>query len=179
VPETSEELLKEFSELARVLLGLKPGSLQWEQPAHVYRVGVTNAADRGLDMWANFGPAVQVKHLTLNEKLAEEVVDQVETDHIVVVCRDADATVIQTIAGQIGWGRRVRGIVRESELIDWYELCLRGRFEGRLATPLLDQLREGFYAEFPQSATIAEFLEERSYLDFEPPELWRTKSDTI
>jgi len=50
VPDTSKELLKEFADLARVLLGLEEGELSCEQPAHIYRVGVTNAADRGLDM---------------------------------------------------------------------------------------------------------------------------------
>ena len=30
---------------------------------------------------------------------------------------------METIISQIGWGR-VRGIVKESKLIEWYELCL-------------------------------------------------------
>ncbi|MDQ3387115.1 MAG: HaeII family restriction endonuclease [Actinomycetota bacterium] len=179
VPETSRGLIEEFPDLSRVLLGLSPGSLQFEQPAHIYRVGVTNAADRGLDMWSNFGPAIQVKHLTLSERLAEEVVDKVESDHIVIVCRDIDAKTIETITKQIGWGNRVRGIVRESELIHWYELCLRGRFADRLATPLLDGLRTGFEAEFPQSANIADFLAERGYLDLDPTELWLTESEKM
>ena len=36
-----------------------------KQDARVYRVGVTNAADRGLDMYSNWGPAIQIKHLSL------------------------------------------------------------------------------------------------------------------
>ena len=52
VPEKHNQLLKEFSDLARVLLGLSENKMTQEQPAHIYRVGVTNAADRGLDMWA-------------------------------------------------------------------------------------------------------------------------------
>lgn len=67
IAEESKPLLQEFSELAKVLLGLDETKLVWEENAHLYRVGVTNAADGGLDMWANFGVAVQVKHLTLNE----------------------------------------------------------------------------------------------------------------
>ena len=47
-----------------------------QSPAHIYRVGVTNAADRGLDMWANFGPAIQVKHLTLDSNATQMIVDQ-------------------------------------------------------------------------------------------------------
>ena len=40
----------------------------FKSKANINRIGVTNAADRGLDMWANFGPAIQIKHLSLNEK---------------------------------------------------------------------------------------------------------------
>ncbi|MCX7841167.1 MAG: HaeII family restriction endonuclease, partial [Anaerolineae bacterium] len=143
------------------------------------RQGVTNAADRGLDMWANFGPAIQVKHLTLNEKMANDIVDQVESDRVVIVCRDADAAVIRAITKQIGWGRRVRGIVRESDLINWYERCLHGKFADRLAQPLLNELLREFQAEFPQAKAIGEFLVERGYATSTPYKLWRTQSDSI
>ena len=45
----------------------------------MYRVGVTNASDRGMDMWANFGLAIQIKHLSLSQELAEHIVN---TTHI-------------------------------------------------------------------------------------------------
>jgi len=175
VPQKNHALLKEFADLARVLLGLDANQFELEQDAHIYRVGVTNAADRGLDMWTNFGPAVQVKHLTLNENLATEIVDQVESEHIVIVCRDAEAVVIEAVLKQIGWGRRVRGIVKETNLIDWHERCLRGKFKNRLAKPLLKRLSDGFKAEFPQTTAITEFLEERGYLELSPPKLWLTE----
>ena len=177
VPEENRELLAEFAELARVLLGVSDGQMAWEEAAHIYRVGVTNAADRGLDMWANFGPAIQVKHLTLNPRLAANIVDQVESEHVVIVCRDADSEVIKVLVQQIGWRRRVRGIVKESDLLALYHKCLRGTFRDRLAEPLLTRLREGFAAEFPQSDTLAALLEERGYATLIPEPLWQTASD--
>ncbi len=146
-------------------------------PAHIYRVGVTNAADRGLDMWANFGVAIQVKHMTLNEELASEIVDQVESDQLVIVCRDAEAAVISTIMKQISYGRRVRGIVKESDLIRWYELCLRGEFADRLAQPLLQRLADGFSMEFPQATYTTSFCAARGYTNLTPPTRWRTTLD--
>lgn len=175
VPEHNIEFLREFSDLTKVLAGIDAEHLEWEQQAHIYRVGVTNAADRGLDMWANFGPAVQVKHLSLNRNLASSIVEQVETDHIVIVCRDADAEVIQTVMSQIGWGRRVRGIVKETHLVDWYERCLRGNFREQLSVPLLRRLTEGFNYEFPQTKTLTDFIRERGYFSLHPPEMWRTQ----
>jgi len=102
VPFSNAALLTEFSDLAQILLGLSAGTLSHTLPAHVHRLGVTNASDRGLDMWANFGPAIQVKHLTLDPQKAEMIVDQIESDNIVIACRDADQEVIQAMLKQIG-----------------------------------------------------------------------------
>lgn len=172
ISHNSKPILQEFSDLAKVLLGVDENNLSWEQAAHIFRVGVTNAADRGLDMWANFGVAVQVKHLTLNEKSANNIAAQVESDSIVIVCKDAEAKVIETVLKQIGYGLRVRGIVKESDLIKWYEKCLRGKFSEKLAKPLLEKLLRGFEAEFPFSTTLAEFLEERNYNNLTVSDFW-------
>lgn len=179
VPAISKDLLAEFEDLTWLLLGIDRNNLTWTTAAHIYRVGVTNAADRGLDMWANFGAAVQVKHLTLNADLARTITDQVESDNIVIVCRDAEAEVIHTITTQIGWGKRVRGIIRQSELVEWYGLCLRGKFANVLAKPLMDQLSAGFRAEFPQASEIVEFITERGYNGISVPQLWQVEADKI
>lgn len=163
VPEERLKLLLEFEDLAKILLGVDSKTTSFSRPAHIYRVGVTNAADRGLDMWANFGPAVQVKHLTLDGSLASQIVDQVESDHIVVVCQQCEADVIRIVARQIGWGRRVLGIVTETELTEWYERCLRGKYAKELGTTLLNNLLTGFEAEFTQDSEVAGFILERGY----------------
>lgn len=171
VPELSGELLEEFRDIAKVILGLD-NCTSWKRPAHIYRVGVTNAADRGLDMWANFGPALQVKHLTLNSQLAVQVVDQVESDYIVIVCKDAELEVIRVITSQIGWGRRVQGYVTESDLVGWYERCLRGRYANRLGGPLLGRLKTEFAKEFPQLSAVMPFMEERGYSNISDADIW-------
>lgn len=173
VAKTSKPMLQEFSDLAKVLLGVEENKLSWSQTAHIFRVGVTNTADGGLDMWANFGVAVQVKHLTLNEKLANSIVRQIESDALIIVCQDAEAKVITTVLQQIGYGARVRGIVKESDLIKWYEKCLRGKFSDKLAKPLHERLWRGFEAEFPFSTTLAEFLAVRGYNDLTIPAKWK------
>jgi len=172
VPQDNTAILTEFADIATTLLGLSTKQSSYTMPAHVYRVGVTNAADRGLDMWTNFGPAIQVKHLTLDPKLAEEIVDQIESDNIIVVCRTADKQVIHAVINQISWGRRVRGIVTETNLAEWYARCLRGTYADRLASKLLGCMLAEFKKEFPQAAEIVNFLEERNYLQISSPDLW-------
>ena len=58
------ELVNDFEEFTQIVLGINKESKSVITKANVYRVGVTNAADKGLDMWSNFGPVIQVKHLS-------------------------------------------------------------------------------------------------------------------
>jgi type II restriction enzyme len=168
------DMLEEFSDLTEALFGIDSTKTEWTEDAHIYRAGVTNAADRGLDMWCNFGPAIQVKHLTLNEELATMIINQVESDHIVIVCQDADERVLSVVFEQIGWGSRVRGIIKESQLIEWFEKCLRGKFKNRLAAPLMDRLVTSFAVEFPQVDGLEGFIDERKYPLVDPPNSWST-----
>ena len=62
-------LLTEFSDFTEMVIGLTPEQQLLNLPAKIYRVGITNAADRGLDMYANFGMAIQIKHLSLTAEL--------------------------------------------------------------------------------------------------------------
>ncbi len=167
VSSKKRELLNEFADLAKVLLNVSTDNLEWTEVAHIYRVGVTNAADRGLDMWASFGIAIQVKHLTLDASLAEEIVDRIESDRIVIVCLDVDSSIIKTVIKQIGWGKRVRGIIKESELLQWYDLGCRGQYASALAPSLLNNLSQSFAKEFPeamqQGFPIRELCRERNY----------------
>lgn len=165
IPDESVPLLVDFEDLASLLLGISGQNRTFSQLAHLFRVGVTNAADRGLDMWANFGPAVQVKHLTVNPQLANAIVDQVESDSIIIVCIDAEKSVIEAITKQIGWGRRVRGIITKEQLILYYDRALRGSHSEVLGIRLLESLLKGFLAEFPQLSTVEDFLSERGYIE--------------
>ena len=66
-------IFREFSDFTEKVLGLDEDTLEAYHTAKVYRAGVTNAADRGLDMWASFGVAIQIKHLSLTPTMAENI----------------------------------------------------------------------------------------------------------
>jgi len=48
-------VLKEFEDFTKNVMCIEFSKPVYMQSAKVYRVGVTNAADRGLDMYANWG----------------------------------------------------------------------------------------------------------------------------
>ena len=136
---------------------------QYIQEARVYRVGVTNAADRGLDMYSNWGPAIQIKHLSLDVELAENIVNSVSSDRIVIVCKNAEKNVILSLLTQIGWKSKIQSIITEDNLIDWYAKALRGKYSRMVADKLLDSLREEIVNEFPPINNIPEVIKERGY----------------
>lgn len=160
-------VLTEFEDFTTKVLSIDRQSTSFTVPARFYRVGITNAADRGLDMWGNCGFAVQVKHLSLSESLAEGIVSSVTSDRIIIVCKDSEEKVILSLLNQIGWKSRIQSIITMSNLEDWYNKALRGKFSSSLATNLLDTLEKEIECEFPSSdnTDFNNFLAERMYVN--------------
>lgn len=167
-----EEVLRDFENFIKIVLGLEVGMQKASKPASLFRVGVTNAADRGLDMLSNFGPVVQVKHLTLTPDLAEDITTGIAADSIVIVCVDAEKEGIKTLLTQIGLDSRIQGIITLSDLDNWYVLCLNNKYRSTLGETLLTDLNREFELEFPSSKTIKPFLEERKYDKVTLPADW-------
>jgi hypothetical protein len=159
------DLLEEFADFAEMVIGITPDRHLLNLPARIYRVGVTNAADRGLDMYANFGMAIQIKHLSLTPELAENIVGSVTADRIVIVCRDSEKALIVSLLNQIGWKAKIQSIITESDLTKWYEKALRGSFSIDIGNRILLTLKEQILAEFPASNNkdFTEFYEGRNY----------------
>lgn len=172
VKKEAYPLLLEFEDFSEKVMCIKPSNPQYCQKAKVYRAGVTNAADRGLDMYSNWGPAIQVKHLSLDTTLAEEIVNSVSSDNIIIVCKDAEKEVILSLLSQIGWRNRIQSIVTESNLIEWYEKALRGKYASTLAQPLLDCLAQEITEEFPSVDMIPEIIQNRHYEQITCDGLW-------
>lgn len=163
VEEDAYPLLVEFEDFTQKVMCLDSSTPQHLQEAKVYRVGVTNAADRGLDMYSNWGPAIQIKHLSLDVELAESIVNSVSSDRIVIVCKDAEKDVIVSLLTQIGWRCHIQSIVTENDLIKWYEKALRGNFADKLGTPLLKTLASEIAEEFPSVDNTPDILKNRHY----------------
>ena len=156
-------LLNEFSDFAKMVMCLDVENMAKTQDAKVYRVGVTNAADRGLDMYSNWGPAIQIKHLTLSEEMAEGIVGSVSSDKIVIVCKDAEEKIILSLLNQMGWRNRIQSIITESNLQDWYEKALRGTYAKDLGSELLSCLCGEIANEFPSVDETPEIIKNRNY----------------
>ena len=158
-------ILEEFEDFAKNVIQLSPKQTSVKLKARINRVGVTNAADRRLDMWANFGLAIQIKHLSLTEELAENIVSSVSADRIVIVCKDTEQKIIVSLLTQIGWKSKIQSIITETDLLNWYEKALRGKFAKTIGDIVLKNITEEIAVEFPATNTIefTEFYKHRGY----------------
>ena len=163
VKEEAGPLLEEFEDFTQKVMCLDCTTPQHLQEAKVYRVGVTNAADRGLDMYSNWGPAIQIKHLSLDLSLAESIVNNVSSDRVVIVCKDAERDVIVSLLSQIGWKGHIQSVVTENDLINWYEKALRGNYSNLLGKQLLYCLANEIAEEFPSVDNTPEIIKSRHY----------------
>lgn len=158
-----QQLLKDFQFFIKMVLGIDAKNTKIILPAALYRAGVANAADRGLDMWANFGLAIQVKHLTLTPELIEDVANGISADRIVVVCIDSEKTAIENLLSQVGWGEKIQGIITMDDLDQWYKICLSNKYKNKLGKNLLKDVEREFNLEFPSNFELLPFIKERGY----------------
>lgn len=172
---TKQKLLEEFSDFAERVIGLSKDRAKVTVNAKINRVGVTNAADRGLDMWANFGMAIQIKHLSLTEELAENIVSSVSSDRIVIVCKDSEERLIVSLLTQIGWKSKIQSIITEKDLISWYDKALRGTYAKELGDKALSTLYNEILLEFPatDSEDFNDFKHSRGYDSIVLTGIWR------
>ena len=172
VMNEDQEILHDFQAFLEMVLGIDPNNTKIVLPAALYRVGVANAADSGLDMWANFGTVFQVKHITLKPEIVEEIADNLVADRIVIVCLNSEKSAIETLLSQVGWGSRIQGIITLNDLDEWYRLCFSERHRSKLGTTLLADILREFNDEFPSSEGLYPFLQERDYDQIKLPTDW-------
>ncbi len=172
IDESKFNILTEFDDFAEIVMRLDTANTVYRQDAKVFRVGVTNAADRGLDMYSNWGPAIQIKHLSLDIELAKDIVDGISSDKVVIVCKDAESDVIVSLLSQIGWKSHIQGIVTENNLICWYEKALRGKYSGEVGDKLLECLRNEIAEEFPSVHDVPAILKNRHYENVVLDDFW-------
>lgn len=174
IENPSPEVLSDFQDFVCLVLGIKPKETKISMPAMLYRAGVTNAADKGIDVWTNFGPIVQVKHLSLRKEEIEDIAESVATDNIrmIIVCIDAEKDAILAVLGQIGWASRIQGIVTLNDLKKWYKICLE-KYASSMGESILKHLRTEFKGEFPMVTEIDAFLEERGYDPRKLTDAWK------
>lgn len=160
-----QDLLDEFADFAKNVILLSSSESSIKLKARINRVGVTNAADRGLDMWANFGLAIQIKHLSLTEELASNIVSSVSSDRIVIVCKDVEEKIIISLLTQIGWKSKIQSVITESQLLNWYNKALRGQFANTIGNNLLQKIMDEILIEFPttDNKEFSKFLQSRDY----------------
>ena len=162
ISKEKTDIVKEFEDFAWLMFGLRGDNQTYSAKAALFRAGVANAADTGVDIWTNFGPTVQVKHISLKPEDVEEISEKAVSDSLIIVCKDADRAVIEAISKQLGLVK-IRGVVVQKQLEGWYSKALRGKHSPLLAEKLLKQFTVEFGQEFPSSKTLGSFLKERGY----------------
>jgi len=170
------EILEDFKEFTSMVLGVSARKTSVILPARLYRMGVTHAADSGVDIGTNFGPIVQVKYISLDAEQASEIVESSPAEKIIVVCKEADRNVIQRVTEQLGFGERIQGIITQGDLEKWYKLALR-KYEDRIGKNLLSDLLTEFDREFPMVTEIDDFLKERGYKREQLKDEWSVRED--
>jgi hypothetical protein len=177
VGNADQRLIEDFGDFLENVVGLKKGTKSLVLDASLFRLGSTNAADRGLDMVANFGPAIQVKHLTLDADAIADICEGLTADRIVIVCKDTEVKVVDAVIQQLGLSERLQGLVTFSDLQAWYKICFSEEHRQTLGNTLLKDFIREFSNEFPSLDGLEGFMSAREYQTVKLSEDWTIAVD--
>jgi hypothetical protein len=139
-------------------------------PLQVGRLGHTNAADGGLDIWTNFGVVVSVKRRTLTASLLEQILQDTTIGNLHIVCLDIEPRANSMLRKLKTQGRGI-SITLTDDLLNSVQHLLA---TPKTRTDLIGDLINSFDKEFPMAQTLAHFLETRGYADVTLSGIWRT-----
>jgi len=123
-------------------------------------------------MVANFGPAIQVKHLTLDVDAIADICDGLSADRIVIVCKDTEVKIVDVVIKQLGFSDRLQGLVTFSDLQNWYRICLSVEHRKIFGESLLKDFICEFSNEFPSLDGLEGFMTGRKYQSLKLSKDW-------
>jgi type II restriction enzyme len=128
-------------------------------------------------MVANFGSAIQVKHLTLDADAIADICDGLTADRIVIVCKDTEVKVVDAVIKQLGLSDRLQGLVTFGDLQTWYKVCLSPQNRGTLGESLLKDFICEFSNEFPSLDGLEKVMTDRKYQTVKLSKNWAVSVD--
>ncbi len=130
------------------------------------KLGHTNAADAGLDIWSNFGVVISVKNYNLDVELFKAVLDDTPIGTLVIVCETVAPILLKNYEDYSN-GRDVFFITQKDLLSD-----LGGVMADQELSQKFRQRFISFYdSEFPLTSTLEIFMRQRGYRIEEPKNL--------
>jgi len=122
------------------------------------KMGHTNAADAGLDIWTNFGVVISVKNYNLDEDLFIKVLSDTPVGLLVVICETVAKNVERDLL-KLSNSRPVVLITRKELFEDAGRLLNRADHSIVFVSKLIS-----FYdKEFPLTVTLENFMKKRNY----------------
>lgn len=136
----------------------------------IQRLGHTNAADAGLDMWTNFGVSVSVKRRFVDLALLQQVLFETPFERVFIVCLDYDVWGTQEfLSERRNSGQRVSFLT----LKDMYSSVRGFGADKVIADRFHAAFLRVFDREFPLALTLKGFLSRRNYDSIQLTGMWR------
>lgn len=148
---------------------------QFPMPLVVDRLGHTNAADAGLDIWTNFGVAVNVKRRPLNVALLEQIVEDTPIGSLHIVCLKVEPAALTRLNQLKNEGINI-SITTQEGLLNSIETLMANKTSLKL---FVEILTKAFDQEFPMAKTLGDFVKTRGYFSTPLPGIWQRKNMQI
>ncbi len=163
IKNNDTKIINDFSFFTKNIMGFNEQCNKINFAPRIFRIGIANAADSGIDILSNFGSMIQVKHINLNNENIEEISHNIESDTMIIICKDIDKKYIDIILKQVGIGKKIKSIITTSDLEKLYKKSFEKQYYKKLASKIIEKIIAELQLEFPSAKNIADFINIRNY----------------
>ena len=124
------------------------------------RLGRTNSADAGVDVWSNFGVIVNIKHRLVDEQLLSTILEDTPNGELLIVCK-----AVTSKALSVTWDPTNQRAVSILTLDQVWSSVEDLELEQLNWDNFMSNFIQAFRREFPLVSSLVEFMNSRNYLD--------------
>lgn len=105
--------------------------------------------------------AIKIKYIAIDNDTVPVNAHSMTNEQMIIVCTDAEKAVIQQLTVLFGLEDRIRGIIPEHTLFEWYHMCINPQYINSMGKPVIETLNKRFtqeYSSTPLSSVMTHLL---------------------
>ena len=144
----TKKLLKDFGLIQNFFLSLDKNTFQFA-PIEYFHLSKTSRKNEVPKEIPNFETTLKFKYITLDKHTVPANTSNLTNEKMIIVCKDAEKDTIKNLTIQFGIMERIRGIIPENTLVEWYHKCIGRKYINSMGKTLMETLNKKFKKEFP------------------------------
>jgi hypothetical protein len=143
----TKRLAKDFRLIQNFFLRLDKDTIEFS-PSDYFHLSATRSKNGERKRLPSIETAIRIKYIAIDNDTVPANSHSMTNEKMIIVCKDAEKAVIKHLTILFGLEERIRGIIPEHTLFEWYHKCTSPQYMNSMGKPVIETLNKRFKKEF-------------------------------